>query len=552
MKPITFENLRRLIGGRRKNKDRNESPFKRSESFKRISIRRNYLDNRGQKGRNPTKRPLPDPVTGGAATTDTAIVTTTSTAGDSQRKISSEVAAAVVAAPKTAAAPPRSAVPLPELPRLRPAPSPRKDDDHGDDDVFVSLPPAESKRRSVTPPPPSSSPPPSPPAVQVIDYGEWIRCIRAEEDLNHLKRSRSPPTPPARYRYKELDDSSRADSAISLGRIWMDAPSMSMAPAAPRSLELPGRPAAMTDNERRAHHSLESALKDKQRDDRPAPGGRRFHRYPVDTKMTASRSSMASTCSGKDSGFSVSAPGLSDPPQPSRQLFRKKAPSRRPAQQQQQQAKSIAGSVVPSHGQAAQELYQVVVARSPLRQLKLDPMMFVPPEKRRSAAAASGHNKSSSSGHKSSSAAGHKWMGRGNRTPVVPLAAAKRSTVVEIRDYCVPKDVRVPTAAETYDEDNYNDGSRRGDRVLDDRLYESISKGRGRWQESTDDADTEDDAHRTSVRNRVKRKKSARRNIKYVVKPVRRAPSAATRKPSVTAKSKAAWITTSTCAMRTK
>jgi len=110
-----------------------------------------------------------------------------------------------------------------------------------------------------------------------------------------------------------------------------------------------------------------------------------------------------------------------------------------------------------------------------------------------------------------------------------------------------------------------------------DRLYESITKGtRGRWQESTDDADTEDDEqeqlqqlyhrrhqqhnlhqqqhhyqhqnhdqHRTpgaATRNanRVKRKKSARRNIKYVVKPVRRAPSAATRRPSVTAKSNSA------------
>lgn len=112
-----------------------------------------------------------------------------------------------------------------------------------------------------------------------------------------------------------------------------------------------------------------------------------------------------------------------------------------------------------------------------------------------------------------------------------------------------------------------------------DRLYESISKGSlGRWQESTDDADTEDDDqeqlqqlyhrrhqqhhhchhhchhhHQAQDQNRtpaarntdrVKRKKSARRNIKYVVKPVRRAPSAATRRPSVTAKSKTAGTPT--------
>ncbi|XP_050443151.1 disco-interacting protein 2 isoform X2 [Adelges cooleyi] len=455
MKPITFENLRRLIGGRRKNKDRNDqSPFKRSESFKRISIRRNYLEGRGQKGgRNPTRKHLP----------------------------------------------------LPEPPVAS------EGRDRQEPDV--------QRRRSVTPPPPASPQPPSSRrptarvpevssaiAAPVIDYGEWIRCIRAEEDLNNLKKIVSPPTPPNRYyrdRYKELDDSSRADSAISLGRIWMDAPMLP--PAAPRSLELPARP--VTDNERRAHHSLESALKDK-RDDRPVPN-RRFHRYPhVDCK-SASRSSIAtSTCSGKDSGFSVSAPGLSDPPQPSRQLFRKKASKQRPsvsAAQQQYVSPSV----------SSQELYQVVVARAPLRhhqQLKLDPMMFVAPEKRRATA----------------------------------VVQPKRP-VVEIRDYCVPKDARLELQD---DEDQRQE--------LEERLYESISKGRCRWQDTTDDADTEDDrtviprvvifagaasnSNAAVARNRVKRKKSARRNIKYVVKPVRRAPSTASRKPSVAAKTKSAWI----------
>ena len=47
MKPITFENLRRLVGGGRKKKEK-ESSFKRSDSFKRISIRKSYLD-RGKK-----------------------------------------------------------------------------------------------------------------------------------------------------------------------------------------------------------------------------------------------------------------------------------------------------------------------------------------------------------------------------------------------------------------------------------------------------------------------------------------------------------------------
>ncbi|XP_011702611.1 PREDICTED: disco-interacting protein 2 homolog C isoform X3 [Wasmannia auropunctata] len=55
MRPLTFENLRRLVS---RKKDRNEPSFKRSESFKRISIRKSYLDrgkrrNRLQKNLEP-------------------------------------------------------------------------------------------------------------------------------------------------------------------------------------------------------------------------------------------------------------------------------------------------------------------------------------------------------------------------------------------------------------------------------------------------------------------------------------------------------------------
>lgn len=50
MRSISFENLRRLVS---RKKDRNEPSFKRSESFKRISIRKSYLD-RGKR-RNKIK-----------------------------------------------------------------------------------------------------------------------------------------------------------------------------------------------------------------------------------------------------------------------------------------------------------------------------------------------------------------------------------------------------------------------------------------------------------------------------------------------------------------
>jgi hypothetical protein len=64
MRPLSFENLRRLVG---RKKDRNEPSFKRSESFKRISIRKSYLDrgkrrNRLQKNLEPAVNPSVQPV----------------------------------------------------------------------------------------------------------------------------------------------------------------------------------------------------------------------------------------------------------------------------------------------------------------------------------------------------------------------------------------------------------------------------------------------------------------------------------------------------------
>lgn len=578
MKPITFENLRRLIGGRRKNKDRNESPFKRSDSFKRISIRRNYLESRGgggQKGRNPTKKQPPrrdddQPVQ--IAATGDGDVGGGRLAGRDVTSLGVPAAAVAVAGCSTSNSSPAKAADVPKLPQPPPPPPPTIP---LPPPPTLPLPPLPPPTLSLPPPPPTIpttcpeqkrqaiAPVPPPPlptvAAPVIDYGEWIRCIRAEEDLNNLKRSSSPPTPPARYRYrvhKELDDSSRTDSAISLGRIWMDAPMLP--PAAPRSLELPARPSDADGQHRRAHHSLESALKDK-REDRPVPS-RRFHRYPgaaaADTacSKTASRSSVASTCSGKDSGFSLSAPGLSDPPKPPKQLFRKKVP-RRPATAACTAAAAVNSSSASGRSKAVaagaspaqqDQLYQVVVARSPLRQLKLHPMMFVPPEKRRPSQ--NHHPKQQHHHHHPCKQQQHNH--------------AKPRPVIEIRDYCVPKDARLQLTEGC----GYNDDDEDDDDYEQDRLYESISKGRQqRWQESTDDADSEDDVqvrHRTSGlpatatasaaaarNNRVKRKKSARRNIKYVVKPVRRAPSAASRRPSVAAKSKSAWITSTSASI---
>ncbi|KAF6201485.1 hypothetical protein GE061_003876 [Apolygus lucorum] len=489
MKPITFENLRRLVGAGRKKKERQESSFKRSDSFKRISIRKNYLENRGGKGRGskpPEKPPIEEEI-----------------------------------------------------------------------DIPESL---------------------------VIGYGQWIKCMRAEdyEHLKELNTSKSardvPPTPPPRKKYSSpssidssleilkldtspvpvrrrmrkstppsyeaKDDRSDSGLSVSLGRVWMDAP-LAMANA-PRSLELP-RPSPSVETDpsgRRIHHSLESALKER-RDDKL--GSRRFHNYPSrplsptpfimpnpsaicrtlssntqttsTSKTTSSRSSHELLSSSKDSGFSfsISIPRLSDlsPTSSGGGFFCKKKPVKlsvsgdgyfkrttnyedrdsfkSSGRKKKNSRKKSAGSSSSSAGKS--DLYQVVINRPPrsLQSLKLDPMIFVPPERRKPTT---------------------------RRPP--------RLEVHEIRDYCSPRDVKVPS-----DED--------------EGLYECISGDLdGRSGDDSDDAalsatvrfddgGSEDEYAPVygseyspePERRPVRRKKSVKKGVvRYLAKPsIHRAPS---------------------------
>ncbi|XP_054273806.1 disco-interacting protein 2 homolog C-like isoform X2 [Macrosteles quadrilineatus] len=534
MKPLSFENLRRLVGAGKKKKDRAESSFKRSDSFKRISIRKNYLD-RGGKGRNPLKA--------------------------ERRNAGCAVASVDVAA----SADPGSACTVPTI--------------------------SENVAEPV-----------------VIGYGQWIECIRAEdyesagkECARSPSRDRKPPTPPPRKKYsspsadssleilrfekspvfvrrrfrmspppslKVLDpkNEERSDSAlsISLGRVWMDAP-MAMANA-PRSLELPRPSSSSVDADvaaRRAHHSLESALKDR-RDDKPHCS-RRFHNYPSrplsptpfvmpnpsaicrtlssttqttsTSKTISSRGSLELLSTSKDSGFSfsISIPRLTDFGAPSSGggggFFRKKkankpkpsvsrdgyfkrtsgayklgadSPKRgsiRRTSSRKVNSKGHFGKKKSYGGTARSDLYQVVISRPPrsLKSLKLDPMIFVPPEKRKT-----------------------------NNTMRKPA----RLEVQEIRDYCSPRDMK-RSEEPAYDEDeglyecisgDISDGS------SDDDGRESR---RIQFRDLSDnDADTEDETYAplgvspVPGRRPVRRRKSARKNVKYLVKPtIHRAPS---------------------------
>lgn len=492
MKPITFENLRRLVGAGRKKKEK-ESSFKRSDSFKRISIRKSYLENRG-KGRN-LKPPEKPPIEEESVEVPESLVIGYGQWIKCMRAEDYEH--------------------LKELTKTNP------------------VPPTPPPRKKYSAPSTDSS----------------LEILKLDTSPVPVRRRMRKTTPPSNFH--ETEERSDSGLSISLGRVWMDAP-LAMANA-PRSLELP-RPSASVETDpagRRVHHSLESALKER-RDDKPL-GSRRFHNYPSrplsptpfimpnpsaicrtlssttqttsTSKTTSSRGSHELLSSSKDSGFSfsISIPRLSDlsPTSSGGGFFCKKKPTkpklsvsregyfkrtnnsqveddsrRSSGRKKKSTRKKSTGSNASS---AKSDMYQVVINRPPrcLQSLKLDPMIFVPPERRKPS-----------------------------------NTIKKRYEVQEIRDYCSPRDVRI------LDSDS------------DEGLYECISgdfsegsqvgslprpSGRTaiKFEDVSDfDADTEDEAYAPVYRDSspqrrpVRRKKSTKKAIKYVAKPsIHRAPS---------------------------
>lgn len=403
MKPIIFESLLRLIGGKR-SKERNEPSFKRSDSFKRISIRKNYLE-RGNKGRNPLS---------------------------SKRKSGL-----------------KTAQPLIEEEILVDKPKPRENCRPRDkSNRYISNNHHLHSTNLTNTSESSKSDAP------VIDYGQWIKSI--SEDCKEKEKQLKAEAAAQKCRKQSVEDLTRTDSAISisLGRIWMDVP------LAPRSLELP-RPSSssveLNPNGRRVHHSLESALKE------------RYHMKPVERVVNKDLS-----CS-KDSGFSlsISIPRLSEVKPVG--IFRKNVYMR-----DRENRRYLCSAV--NKKKYSSDLYQVVVGRTPrsLKSLKLDPMIFVPPEKR-------------------------KTIFTNTNT------VKRRLAVQEIRDYSCPKDFQLLPEPDTNTNECHNEES-------DEDLYESISELSSSYKSSDD----EDYARRKAV----KRKKSQRRNLKVLAKPnIHRAPS---------------------------
>lgn len=432
MKPITFENLRRLMGGGRKKKEK-ESSFKRSDSFKRISIRKSYLD-RGKKKHLHKLEVATQTVTEEVDVVEQPVSTKDSSVQvdkiditnhtDVQSKLSKknggcggegpgqsviaygqwlkgirkdDSTTTTTAAATTAGgikgcertviyipASDEAKLPSPVIRQLSSSP------------IFRKKSPLMKRKQS----PLLQRKESNDSAVEMFPWGDTVDIKKSP-----LIRRRSRQSPPL------LPDSGAEEMcslSISLGRIWMDAPQV----MAPRSLELPRG----SQNNVVAHNSLDSALKDL-RDDhmvfnrlqRPAPPA-------VGRTLSSNSNNTTSTglFSSKDSGFSfsISVPKLNDFNQsieaPSKGFFRRKRPKpklsvsrdgyfkrttganlieRTSIKRRSSRRKSSRNSRRKKKNATKNDvMYQVVINRPPrcLKSLKLDPMIFVPPEKRKS------------------------------------------------------------------------------------------------------------------------------------------------------------------------
>lgn len=243
-------------------------------------------------------------------------------------------------------------------------------------------------------------------AVEVFPWGDYNDVQKSPV----IRRRMRPASPPSL-----LPDSGAEEMcslSISLGRIWMDAPQG----MAPRSLEMP----RVGSIQPPAHHSLDSALKDRKEDPIIINRLQKKSTPPVSRTLSSTSNTTTSTgiFSSKDSGFSfsISIPKLTDfnssagPVRAARGFFRSKRPKpklsvskegyfkrtsgtlvevrRNSVRRRSSRKKKIRGSgrTKKKKGKSAKnDMYQVVVSRPhrALRNLKLDPMIFVPPEKRR-------------------------------------------------------------------------------------------------------------------------------------------------------------------------
>lgn len=432
MKPITFENLRRLVGGGRKKKEKES--FKRSDSFKRISIRKSYLD-RGKKKHLQKLEVATQTVAeevcklstvpsnkvdsgvqvdrhDDVSKNDSVCTSSGAVKNEENECCGGGPGQSVIAygqwlkgirkedvlpsgfkgAERTVIYIPASdedklpdKVPSPVIRQLSSSPVFRKKSPYVRRKVVSTSPQLQRKESNDS-------------AVEMFPWGDSSEIKKSPLIKRRTKQNTTPLLP---------DSSSEeiCSLSISLGRIWMDAPQG----LTPRSLEMPKSGMISPP----AHHSLDSALKDLREDHIVINRLQKRPTAAVSRTLSSTSNTTASTglFSSKDSGFSfsISAPKLSGFAS-GISVSKKKKPKPKLSVSRDGYFKRTSGVLVETHRSSIKrkssrkkknrssgrhkrnknntgrsELYQVVVSRPSrsLRSLKLDPMIFVPPEKRR-------------------------------------------------------------------------------------------------------------------------------------------------------------------------
>lgn len=429
------------MGGGRKKKDKEQS-FKRSDSFKRISIRKNYLD-RGKKKQQLQKIDAANRVLEAERI------------GERKIQIVEETEPRIVSENIYTKAQDQQKVT-----------NKQKTDEHQQGNEYVDYDSHDRKknkrnsevslsqpvRRSNSHAEVTESQEDLDPAgpSSLLHWDQWAKPREArikmgcrEKIIIHVPASEDMPVPAVRTKMRTYEDRQeqmqreiitaerspepprRRDSrpsqankgddlcalSVSLGRIWMEAP-LAMAP---RSLELPRPPTASSVALRTTHLSLDSALKGN-KDESPVTNGlqKQLPRATViralsDSAQESSATSSQRVFSSKDSGFSLSIPKLTEfsptngafPAQSAGGFFKKtKRPKPKPSVSRDGYFKRTSGASEARpvalrrsstrskrrrpRAKADDRMYQVVVNRPPrsLAALRLDPMIFVAPEKR--------------------------------------------------------------------------------------------------------------------------------------------------------------------------
>ncbi|XP_017778619.1 PREDICTED: uncharacterized protein LOC108564177 [Nicrophorus vespilloides] len=394
MKPISFENLKRLMGGGRKKKDK-ESSFKRSESFKRISIRKSYLD-RGK------KRHLHKLEVATQTVVEETAAASVSEKVDSSVQVELQASSSIESNEKREG-PGQSVIAYGQWLKCikKEDPTNNGKSTKGAERTIIYVPASDEIKapliRKLSSSPTSRKKSlnldKSSPNLQrqesndsALEMFPWGDSTEVRKSPIIRRRTKTPPLMP------DSGNEELCSLSISLGRIWMDAPQV----MAPRSLEMPRTSQSAV----HAHNSLDSALKDL-RDD-PIVMNRLQKRtvLPIGRTLSSTSNTTASTglFSSKDSGFSFSIPKLSDDSLMSRRLFRKKRTKPKLSVSRDNYFKRTSeASSIRRHSSRKKktrnslrkptkgETYQITgrpYNRS-LKSLKMDPMIFVPPEKRK-------------------------------------------------------------------------------------------------------------------------------------------------------------------------